>query len=78
MLSSVCARMVATLIHGRGLCLIPPPESRRKLRAEGKLFHSGLPHKGINSLELAYEALSETQARPCPGYRRCGVVFHHG
>lgn len=33
------------------------------LRAKGKLFHSGLPHKGINSLELASEALSVIQRR---------------
>lgn len=34
-----------------------------KLRAEGKLFHSGLPHKGINSIELADEALAIVQRR---------------
>lgn len=33
------------------------------LKAEGKLFHSGLPHKGINSLEFATEAMSEIQRR---------------
>eukprot|EP00299_Pterocystis_sp_00344_P012825 c6213_g1_i1.p1 GENE.c6213_g1_i1~~c6213_g1_i1.p1 ORF type:complete len:434 (-),score=107.52 c6213_g1_i1:33-1334(-) len=33
------------------------------LRAEGKLFHSGLPHKGINSIELAQEAIAEVQRR---------------
>ena len=31
------------------------------LRAEGRLFHSGLPHKGINSLELAMEAIAYIQ-----------------
>ena len=34
-----------------------------KLRAVGKLFHSGLPHKGINAYELANEALRAIQAR---------------
>ena len=33
------------------------------LRAEGRLFHSGLPHKGINAIELANEALKVVQAR---------------
>ena len=33
------------------------------LRAEGRLFHSGLPHKGINSLELADEAVAYLQKR---------------
>ena len=31
------------------------------LRVEGRLFHSGLPHKGINSLELAMEAIKYMQ-----------------
>ncbi|KAF3791011.1 Acetylornithine deacetylase [Nymphaea thermarum] len=34
-----------------------------KLRATGKLFHSGLPHKTVNPLELAMEALKEIQSR---------------
>ncbi|KAJ8512238.1 hypothetical protein OPV22_002672 [Ensete ventricosum] len=34
-----------------------------RLRATGKLFHSGLPHKAINSLELAMEAFKEIQLR---------------
>ncbi|KAJ0970819.1 hypothetical protein J5N97_018778 [Dioscorea zingiberensis] len=34
-----------------------------KLRTTGKLFHSGLPHKAINPLELAMEALREIQSR---------------
>ncbi|KAI5057179.1 hypothetical protein GOP47_0027194 [Adiantum capillus-veneris] len=34
-----------------------------KLRATGKLFHSGLPHKAINSLELCMDALKEIQLR---------------
>lgn len=33
------------------------------LRANGKLFHSGLPHKGVNALELANAAVAELQRR---------------
>ena len=32
-----------------------------RLRAEGRLFHSGLPHKGINSMELGMEAMAYIQ-----------------
>ncbi|KAJ6389066.1 hypothetical protein OIU77_027424 [Salix suchowensis] len=34
-----------------------------KLHSTGKLFHSGLPHKAINPLELGMEALKEIQSR---------------
>ncbi|EFJ21664.1 hypothetical protein SELMODRAFT_106336 [Selaginella moellendorffii] len=34
-----------------------------KLTAYGKLFHSGLPHKAINPLELCMEAMKEIQTR---------------
>ena len=34
-----------------------------KLRVKGRLFHSGLPHKGINSVELASEAVAYIQRR---------------
>jgi len=34
-----------------------------KLRAEGKQFHSGLPHKGINALEFGSDAVAELQKR---------------
>jgi acetylornithine deacetylase len=33
------------------------------LTARGRLFHSGLPHRGINSLELVSEALAIVQRR---------------
>ena len=45
------------------------------LKSTGFLFHSGLPHKGINALELGMEACAEIQRRfyearpaanPCP------------
>lgn len=34
-----------------------------QLTAYGKLFHSGLPHKSINALELAMDAVAEMQRR---------------
>jgi len=34
-----------------------------KLKIKGRLFHSGLPHKGINSIELASEAITYIQRR---------------
>mmetsp|Transcript_8132 Transcript_8132/g.23335 ORF Transcript_8132/g.23335 Transcript_8132/m.23335 type:complete len:446 (-) Transcript_8132:440-1777(-) len=34
-----------------------------KLKATGRLFHSGFPTQGINSMELAMEAVSELQRR---------------
>jgi len=34
-----------------------------RLKAVGKLFHSGLPHKGINSIELAMDAVNLLQKR---------------
>lgn len=33
------------------------------LKANGKLFHSGLPHKGVNAIELANAAVRELQDR---------------
>ncbi|EQC26966.1 acetylornithine deacetylase, partial [Saprolegnia diclina VS20] len=33
------------------------------LRATGKLFHSGLPHLGMNALEMAMDAVNELQKR---------------
>ena len=33
------------------------------LKANGKLFHSGLPHKGVNAIELANAACRELQER---------------
>lgn len=34
-----------------------------QLTAHGKLFHSGLPHKSINPIELAMDAVTEMQRR---------------
>ena len=31
------------------------------LKANGKLFHSGLPHKTVNALELGMESLRRIQ-----------------
>jgi acetylornithine deacetylase len=34
-----------------------------ELRARGKVFHSGLPHRGINSIELAMDAVNFVERR---------------
>lgn len=34
-----------------------------KIKTHGKLFHSGLPHKGINSIEMAFDAMNYIQDR---------------
>lgn len=34
-----------------------------ELKAVGRLFHSGLPHKGMNSIELAMDAVAYVQKR---------------
>lgn len=34
-----------------------------KMEVHGRLFHSGLPHKAINSIEMAYDALAYIQKR---------------
>jgi acetylornithine deacetylase len=45
----------------------------------GKLFHSGLPHKSVNPIELAMDAVGEIQRRfyqdfaPHPEEARCVV-----
>lgn len=41
------------------------------MKVEGKLFHSGLPHKGINSLEFAMEAMNEIQRRFYADFPAC-------
>ena len=41
-----------------------------KLKVIGKLFHSGLPHKGINSIEMAMDAVNELQERFYTEYPR--------
>ena len=35
------------------------------LKAVGKLFHSGLPHKGINAIEFAMDAVNYIQSKCC-------------
>jgi acetylornithine deacetylase len=34
-----------------------------KMKTHGRLFHSGLPHKGINSIEMAFDAMNYIQDR---------------
>jgi acetylornithine deacetylase len=41
-----------------------------QLKVNGKLFHSGLPHKGINSIELAMDAVSYIQKQFYRDYPR--------
>ena len=48
------------------------------LRAEGRLFHSGLPHKGINSLELADEAVKYIQEKFYKTYPPVGGLLCGG
>ena len=38
------------------------------MKFKGRLFHSGLPHKGINSIELASEAMAYIQRRFCEDF----------
>lgn len=45
------------------------------LRVDGRLFHSGLPHKGINSLELAMEAVKYIQTRFYEDYPPVSPVY---
>ncbi len=51
-----------------------------ELKATGRLFHSGLPHKGINSIEFASEAMAEIQESfyrdfpPCPEQEKYGYA----
>mmetsp|Transcript_21151 Transcript_21151/g.51760 ORF Transcript_21151/g.51760 Transcript_21151/m.51760 type:complete len:444 (+) Transcript_21151:69-1400(+) len=44
-------------------CLGTAGSIRWHLKVTGRIFHSGLPHKGINALELGMEALKELQER---------------
>jgi acetylornithine deacetylase len=41
-----------------------------RLKASGKLFHSGLPHKGINSIEMAMDAVAYVQKRFFEDFKR--------
>eukprot|EP00124_Ichthyophonus_hoferi_P002888 Ihof_evm2s220 gene=Ihof_evmTU2s220 len=47
------------------------------LTAEGKTFHAGLPHKGINALELAMEASGELQKRFFQEFPKHPMEFHY-
>ena len=60
-------------------CMGTAGASMWALRVEGRLFHSGLPHKGINSLELAMEAIKYIQTRfyqDYPPVRRAILNVH--
>lgn len=43
-------------------CIGTAGNTQWQLTATGKLFHSGLPHKGINAVELAMDAISYIQS----------------
>ena len=47
-----------------------------KICVNGRLFHSGLPHKGINSLELASEAMAYIQRRFYEDFPPVSVYEH--
>lgn len=44
-------------------CIGTAGNTQWRLKAVGKLFHSGLPHKGINSIEMAMDAMNTIQRR---------------
>ncbi|XP_065912244.1 uncharacterized protein [Dysidea avara] len=44
-------------------CLATASATMWKLKCHGRLFHSGLPHKGVNSVELAMDAVTYIQKR---------------
>jgi len=52
-------------------CLGTAGMSAWHLTAKGKLFHSGLPHKAINSIELAMDALTHIQKRFYQDFPSC-------
>jgi acetylornithine deacetylase len=44
-------------------CIGTAGNAQWALKCKGKLFHSGLPHKGINSIEMATDALNYIQEK---------------
>lgn len=44
-------------------CIGTAGNGQWQMKVKGKLFHSGLPHKGINSIEMATDALNLIQKR---------------
>ncbi|XP_065912239.1 uncharacterized protein [Dysidea avara] len=44
-------------------CLGTASAAMWTLKCRGRLFHSGLPHKGVNSVELAMDAVTHIQKR---------------
>ncbi len=46
------------------------------LKAEGRLFHSGLPHKGVNSMELAMEAVKYIQNKFYDEYKPVSIISY--
>ena len=48
-----------------------------QLKVKGKVFHSGLPHKGINSIEMATDAVSYIQKKFFAAYPRHPLEVHY-
>jgi len=44
-------------------CIGTAGNTQWRLKVTGKLFHSGLPHKGINSIEMAMDVMNYIQRR---------------
>lgn len=44
-------------------CIGTAGSSQWELKVQGKLFHSGLPHKGINAIEMAMDSVSYIQKK---------------
>jgi acetylornithine deacetylase len=44
-------------------CIGTAGNAQWQLKVKGKLFHSGLPHKGINSIEMASDAVNYIQSK---------------
>ena len=49
-----------------------------ELKASGRLFHSGLPHHGINSIEFVSEALAEIQEWFYKDFGKCKEEAAYG
>lgn len=48
-----------------------------QLKVKGKVFHSGLPHKGINSIEMAMDAVSYIQKKFFAAFPRHPMEVRH-
>lgn len=51
-------------------CIGSAGSSQWEIKAEGKLFHSGFPHKTVNAIEFAMDSISYIQSRFFKDYPR--------